>query len=155
MTGESWINDSLVREATRQAGDRPSSPVVHTVHTEVEGLSRAALFADLLDRLLAEGARFTRLDEIAARQSDLTRGTATPGAATPCSATTGTATTGTAAPGMAIPGTATPGAAISGTATPGAATPAATAHRETLPVCEVRDGVLPGRSGFLAVQVIE
>jgi peptidoglycan/xylan/chitin deacetylase (PgdA/CDA1 family) len=65
--GESWINDLLVQEAKRQALARPESPIVHTVHTEVEGISRASLFADLLDRLLAEGASFARLDSIAAQ----------------------------------------------------------------------------------------
>ncbi len=63
---ERWIAPWLVAEAKRQALARPGAPVVHTIHTEVEGLSRAPLFADLLDRLLAEGARFTRLDEAAA-----------------------------------------------------------------------------------------
>ena len=62
---ESWINDALVTEAKSQAIARPTAPVVHTLHTEVEGLSRADLFADLLDRLLAEGARFETLAGIA------------------------------------------------------------------------------------------
>lgn len=61
---EAWINRSLVMESLLQVGERPSSPIVHTIHTEVEGLSRAALFEDLLDRLLAEGARFTRLCDV-------------------------------------------------------------------------------------------
>jgi undecaprenyl phosphate-alpha-L-ara4FN deformylase len=102
---ESWINEWLVAEALRQAGARPGIPIVHTVHTEVEGLSRAALFKDLLDRLLAEGARFARLDEIA---SDLGAG---PGDEQGRSA-------------GALP----------------------------LPVCDVHQGELPGRSGTLALQ---
>src|SRR5258705_2460256 len=61
---EAWINDLLMAEIRRQAAEAPERPIVHTVHTEVEGLSRAELFADLLDRLLAEGARFERLDTV-------------------------------------------------------------------------------------------
>ena len=92
---EACINGRLVEEASRQALSRPGAPIVHTVHTEVEGLSRADLFAELLDRLIAEGARFERLDGIAASFS-----------------------------------------------------------RETvLPLCEVRDGKLAGRSGSLARQL--
>jgi peptidoglycan/xylan/chitin deacetylase (PgdA/CDA1 family) len=63
---EGWINDALLAEAKRQALAHPGAPVVHTLHTEVEGLSRAELFADLLDRLRAEGASFAPLAEIAA-----------------------------------------------------------------------------------------
>lgn len=62
---ESWINDALVADVKRHALANPGAPAVHTLHTEVEGLSRATLFADLLDRLLAEGARFATLHEIA------------------------------------------------------------------------------------------
>jgi peptidoglycan/xylan/chitin deacetylase (PgdA/CDA1 family) len=113
---EAWINDRLVAESMRQAQERPDRSIVHTVHTEVEGLSRAALFADLLDRLLAEGARFARLDE-------------TPGLV-PCpDPSDGSA--------PRKKGTTTPGSRCDG-----------------LPVCEVRDGVLPGRSGSLSVQVV-
>ena len=64
---EGEINARLVEEARRQTLARPGAPVVHTVHTEVEGLSRAGLFADLLDRLLAEGARFEPLIDVASR----------------------------------------------------------------------------------------
>jgi len=64
---ENGINASLVEDARRRAALRPDAPIVHTVHTEVEGLSRASLFSDLLDRLLAEGAIFVRLDEAASR----------------------------------------------------------------------------------------
>lgn len=64
---EASINATLVEDAKRQALTRPDAPIVHTVHTEVEGMSRARLFEDLVDRLLADGARFTRLDEIASR----------------------------------------------------------------------------------------
>jgi peptidoglycan/xylan/chitin deacetylase (PgdA/CDA1 family) len=63
---ESWINDALVAQSLRQSESHPDAPVVHTLHTEVEGLSRAALFADLLDRWLAEGARFATLADVAA-----------------------------------------------------------------------------------------
>jgi len=93
---ESWINEALVAETLRQAFAHPQAPVVHTLHTEVEGLSRKALFGDLLDRLLAQGARFAPLGEIAAE-----RGAAGPGG---------------------------------------------------LPVCDLREGTIPNRSGTLAVQ---
>lgn len=79
--GEGWINRWLAGEAVRQARSAADSPIVHTVHTEVEGLSRLEMFADLLDRLLAEGAQFTRLDAVAERLganlpvSDLVEGT--------------------------------------------------------------------------------
>jgi len=105
-SNEDWIADWLIAEARRRAREHPGAPVVHTIHTEVEGMSRAPLFADLLDRLLAEGARFVRLDEIAAVAGDKGVGTERGG-------------------GSAHPG---------------------------LPVCEVREGTLPGRSGMLAVQ---
>ena len=118
---ERALNAWLVGEAMRQAAERPQAPVVHTVHTEVEGLSRADLFADLLDRLLAEGARFERLDEIAGRcVPDAAEGHA---------------------PGMDR---------AAGTASPGRYAAAGT----SIPVCDVRDGTLPGRSGTLACQVI-
>lgn len=107
---ESAINDVLMAEIRRLSNARPGAPIVHTVHTEVEALSRSGLFADLLDRLLGEGARFERLDEIAAGF----RRDGGAGATGPVSAAQGTV---------------------------------------RLPVCDVRDGTLAGRSGSLAVQV--
>jgi hypothetical protein len=104
---EGKINASLVTESRRQALARPAGPIVHTVHTEVEGMSRAALFADLLDRLLAEGARFTRLDAVAER----------------------------------FP--------LAGASGGNGQSPA-----KLLPVCDVGDGTLPGRSGMLACQLV-
>jgi undecaprenyl phosphate-alpha-L-ara4FN deformylase len=118
---ERALNAWLVEEAKRQAAARPQAPVVHTVHTEVEGLSRADLFADLLDRLLAEGARFERLDEIAGR--------CVPGAA--------------AGPSQKID-------SLVGTPSP----EGSMSSGVSIPVCDVRDGTLPGRSGTLACQVI-
>jgi peptidoglycan/xylan/chitin deacetylase (PgdA/CDA1 family) len=120
---EGAINELLVEECRRQALARPASPIVHTVHTEVEGLSRLASFSDLLDRLLAEGAIFEPLDRIAARLVGGSAGDSSQDR----SATAGPTTVGTATPGRACD--------------------------PRIPVCEVREGCVPGRSGTLAVQV--
>lgn len=118
---EEWINEDLVARSLQQAHANPDSPVVHTIHTEVEGLSRARLFEDLLDRLLAEGARFRRLmDVIPGRTRPYGQATR-PSVSSQVHSTSGT-------------------------------------HGEdheggrTLPICDVLEGELPGRSGTLAVQ---
>lgn len=117
---ESWINGELIASAKSQALARPLSPVVHTLHTEVEGLSRADLFADLLDRLLAEGAHFATLAEIAAGLGAGSRGSDVRGSAPAlpvCELTEGTvpnrsgtlAVQGSVVQDPAVPGSPRPG----------------------------------------------
>jgi peptidoglycan/xylan/chitin deacetylase (PgdA/CDA1 family) len=155
---EGWINAWLVSEAVRQAGARPGAPVVHTIHTEVEGMSRAALFADLLDRLLAEGARFVRLDEIVAAWA----GGAEPDRSIGSLGDIGVGRVGEAAAQVRAGSQVAAGDAGRGAATGGIAAAAGNkgvgvdsgggAEHPRLPVCAVLDGTLPGRSGTLAVQ---